>query len=193
MDIPALLYGPADEVRRRCGPAVRAFLGGASWADAFCAAGMVRATSVPGLLVLNGPAPLLGGEAHFQLFLPLALLLEAERRGRAAPDQRHAAAAASLEAPWALLGLLAPKNQMLVYPPQFHRPILHAAVSSWDALDSVGPRYSVGLREGARFWDLTSNLQYVLGQLGMQASALRTRLPDGGLKDFVPPALLDAD
>jgi hypothetical protein len=72
-----------------------------------------------------------------------------------------------------------------------HRPILQAAARWWDMLDSVGPCYTVGLREGVQLWDVTTNLHYVLEQVGLSNEQLHTPLPAGGLKAIVLPDILE--
>jgi hypothetical protein len=191
MQIPSILHGSYETARRHCAVAIRAFLGSRPWNDAISSAFTVDTEQVEGLVVLNGPAPLLAGEAHFQIFLPLAMLLEGVRKGRVAPGKRDEAVAASLSTSWGILGVLAPKNQLVVYPPALHRPILIATVASWPELDGIGPRYTVGLREGKRLWDVTTNLQYVLGQVGIDAARLRAPLAPGGLHAVIPAGLLN--
>jgi hypothetical protein len=118
------------------------------------------------------------------------MLLEAIRKGKATDHVLEPAVSACLSTPWGLLGVLAPVNQIVVYPPHLHRPVLKAAVKHWDALDDVGARYTVGLREGARLWDVTTNLHYVLAQVGVPQSQLRAPLPRGGLAAIVPAHVL---
>lgn len=191
LTFPAVAYGPFAEVRRRVSAAVRRFAAGEPWHDALTAGDAVSPGTAPGLIVLAGPAPLLAGEPHFHAFLPLSLVLEGVRKGKIDEARKQEAVLESLSTPWGLLGILAPVNQMLVYPPALHRPILQAAVRWWDTLDSVGPRYTVGLREGARIWDVTTSLHYVLGQVGLSNEQLRAPLPAGGLRAIVPEGVLE--
>jgi hypothetical protein len=117
--------------------------------------------------------------------------LERTRQRKVEPDKRDAAIKASLTTPWGLLGVLAPKNQQVVYPTALHRPILRAVVNCWETLDGIGPRYTVGLREGKRLWDLTTNLQYVLGQVGVDVAQFRVPLPPAGLRGILPTDVLE--
>jgi hypothetical protein len=190
MRIPLILHATSQTSRRLCTPAIRAFLRGQPWNDAISTSSMVEADSVEGLLVLNGPAPLLAGESHFQVFLPLSILLDEVRKGRADSSKLDEAVLASLSTPWGTLGVLAPRNQIVVYPPKLHGPILNAAVAWWDAFDALGPRFTVGLREGQRLWDTTTNLQYVLGQVGVDIARIRAPLPEQGLRAILPGGLL---
>ena len=187
--IPSIVWGAFPEVRRGVARAVRQFASGRSWDEAM-AGSTVFPEANPGLIVLNGPAPLLRGEPHFYIFLPLALVLEETRKGKMEESRKHQAVLESLLTPWGLLGVIAPANQMIVYPAELHMPILQAAVKFWDALDAVGPKYTVGLREGAKLWDVTTNLHYVLGQVGVDNEQLREELPPGGLAEIVPKWVL---
>jgi len=186
LEVPDLLHGVAKDVRRRAAVAVRSFVAGAPWDEAIAGGPATPVASIPGLLVLNGPSPLLGGDPHFHVFLPLMLVLHGVRDGKIPEAKRDEAVTASLATPWGLLGVIAPVNQLVVYPAARHRPVAAAAASFWGVLDGVGPRYTVGLREGARLWDVVTNLQYVLARLGVPEKRLRAPLPGGDLRAIVP-------
>lgn len=186
LKIPELLHGPVKDVRKKVSQAVRSFVAGASWSEAFESGAWVDVATTPGLLVLNGPAPLLSGEPHFNVFLPHLVLSESIRKGKLPEEKQQEALSASLVSPWGLLGVLSPVNQILVYPPRVHRPVLDSALQHWDVMNGVGPRYTVGLREGARLWDVTTNLHYVLAQVGVSNEQLRAPLPRGGLAALLP-------
>jgi hypothetical protein len=191
MQIPAVMYGELAEAKKLSAAAVRSFLKGQTWQDALGAASFVDSESNASLFVMNGPAPLLGGEPHFHLFLPLALLLEQANKGKADQARLEEAIASSLDSPWGTLGVLAPKNQMLVYPPHRHRAILNAAVTWWPQLDADA-RYTVGMREGKRLWETVTNLQYLLGQAGVPIETMRAPLPRQGLQAILPDYGKDA-
>jgi hypothetical protein len=188
--LPAIVYGPYRQVRRRVSTALRQFAAGKDWQEALNAESSVSPAARGGLIVLNGPSPLLETDWHFHIFLPLLLLLEGLREGKIDESRKQQAVVESLSTPWGVLGVIAPANQTLVYAPELHRPILRAAIHWWELLDAVGPRYTVGLRNGARLWDVTTNLHYVLGQVGLSNEQLRAPLPAGGLKAIVPPTAL---
>jgi hypothetical protein len=193
LDLPAISYGPFADVRQRVSGAIERFAAGEPWHEALAAGDAVTPSTSPGLIVLNGPAPMLASAPHFHAFLPLSLVLEGVQAQKINESRMRQAVQESLSTPWGLLGILAPVNQMLVYPPALHRPILQGAVRWWDTLDSVGPRYTVGLREGARLWNVTTNLHYVLGQVGLNNEQLRAPLPASGLRAIVPPGILEVE
>jgi hypothetical protein len=191
MQIPAIIYGKFAEAKQLCSAAVRGYLKGKSWQEAFGEASFVDSESNAALFVMNGPSPLLGGEPHFHLFLPMALLLEQANKGKVDPAKLEEAVAASLSSPWGTLGVLAPKNQLLVYPPHRHRAILKAALAWWPQL-GADARYSVGSREGKQLWQTVTNLQYLLGQIGAPIEVIREPLPQGSLQAIIPSGLTDA-
>ncbi len=218
MQIPSMLAGRYDEVRKRCAASIRRFLKGESWETVFPAEPArevelaqtwptAAVVAAEGWLVLNGPAPLLGGTPQFHLYLPQWLLLDAElNKGHVSPDRLNAAIEASLATPWGTLGMLAPKNQMLVVSSSTHRPLLKAALRFWSELDAVGPRYTLGLNDGRRLWALPNNLHYVLGHLGVDVARLTASvaharnglaaitsppLPVSEFRALLPPTLLE--
>lgn len=184
LSIPVALAGKSDEVTRRLRPRIKAFLKGEPWSP-LDVDESVDAQSVGGLLVLSGPAPLLTGDPHIQAYLPLSLLTKAVAKEQVSPAREDEAVGASLESAWGLLGVLSPPNLMLALPPGRHRPIFDAAVRFWDELDGVGARYTVGLPQGARLWNLPTNLRYVLARLGVPEARLTEPLPPGGLRALV--------
>jgi hypothetical protein len=52
-------------------------------------------------------------------------------------------------------------------------------------LDGVGARYTVGVTDGARLWQLPTNLRYVLAELGVPRPALTAPIPAGGLRELL--------
>ena len=83
----------------------------------------------PGLIVLNGPSPLLGGIPHFHCYLPLTMISEAISQKRLLPDIEGEIFEASLQTAWGVLGFLSPANLMWVYPQERHRPLLQASLN----------------------------------------------------------------
>ncbi len=183
--IPSLLHGPVREVRPAASRAVKAFVAGQPWQEAF-GAERTPVEALDGLVILDGPSPLLPG-VHIQLFLPFKLLVEAIVADRVAPERQEAVFTESLAEPWSTLGLLSPAARLLVLPPQRRRPVLDAAIRDWPAFEALGPRFTTGLAEGSTLWWAHSNLPYLLSEEGVPKMALAGPLPAGG------PAALLAD
>lgn len=184
---PTDLVGTVEDVRARVRPRIRAFLAGGPWAPV--GPQEVDLRELDGLVVLSGPAPLLGGSSHVQAFVPLDLLVTDIAADCVPPEREDAAVAASLTTPWGLLGLVSPPNLLLVLPPVRHRPIVTAALRFWDVLDGIGPRYTVGADVGERLWDQPTGLLHVLGHLGVPEKALTAPRDPRGLPAVVPPDL----
>lgn len=181
MIAPALTYGLYRDVNLRVGKAVTAISKGASLADALCTEGWLDAAAVPGLCVLNGPSPLLGGEPHHNLWLPWLRLETAADHGRLSAAREEELFHESLQSPWGTIGLIAQANQIWLYPQARHRPLLDAALRHWDEIDGRGAWYSNGARQGDVLWALPSNVKYVLANLGVPTDVLNQPLPSGGL------------
>lgn len=184
MEIPALFYGRYAEVDAACREVVAGLAGGESWAGAMDDA-PIDTQDRPGLLVLNGPSPLLGGTAQFQCYLPHFQIRSAVGQKKLSADVEAEVFAGSLQTAWGVLGLLAPANVMWVYPRERYEPLVAASRRYWDVLDAEGPRYSVGMPTGQLLWSVPTNLKYVLANLGVPPAVLRSPLPPGGLAEVV--------
>lgn len=99
--------------------------------------------------------------------------------------------AQAIGASWSLLGVLCPEEKIFVLPPDRHRALLSSVVQFWGPLDEPGPRYTFGLREGARLWDVPTGLRYVLGQLGVPERILTDELPPEGVAGLT--SFIDAE
>src|SRR5437763_16109790 len=106
MNIPSALFGRFSSVRSRCRKVLRAVATGETWNDAISADGITDTQRVPGLLVLHGPSPLLGGEPHYHCYLPWSLLGDEKLRGGLPAISEEDVFDASLETDWGTLGLL---------------------------------------------------------------------------------------
>ena len=177
--VPRGLVGPLAEIRARLIRPVRDFVEGGPWPP------YPDDSAEPSGLIVLSPSALLANGQHVHAFLPLNLLVGEITVGRVSPERERVAVWASLQTPFGLLGLLAPPNQMLVHPPAVHRPGAEAVARFWPELDAVGPRYTIGATDGARLWDIPTNVQYLLGKAGVPTDALVRPLPPSG-----PAALL---
>lgn len=185
MKIPRALCGTAKDVSSGCRKHLTRFLRGAPWVDA--EAELLEAADAPGLILLNGPAPLLSSEPHMHAYAPFWELGRALDAEKVTLDQALPAFGAALAQPWSLLGLLSQANYRWLQDPERAARFLAAISSCWGALDAVGPRYTMGSRDGARLWDLPHLLKYVLANRGVSTPALTAPLPPGGLVDLVNP------
>jgi len=119
----------------------------ASVREVLDAASLVETDTREGLIVLDGPAPLLRDGAHFHAYLPWVIIDEAVGAGKLKETIEEDVFRASLEDHWGVLGLLAHRNQLWVFAPSRHRPFLKAASRSWSHLEAAGPRYTAHFLE----------------------------------------------
>ncbi len=183
MLIPRLLYGRYSEVKARSAKVVTALARGRSWEEAFGTTDLVDTATTPGLVVVDGPSPLVGGAPHFNCYVPWKQLPEAIWKGRIAKEQEEQLFERSLAAPWSLLGLFG--QHPWIWPEHRRRPFLHAALAAWNEIASVGPRFSDGSNDGSDLWSVANTIKFVLANMGLSNDTLRAPLPPGGLAALV--------
>src|SRR5262249_45224293 len=127
LEIPSTLYGQYADVRRHVNKAMKAFLAGKSsfWQAIAGDGAMVSVASQPGLVLLDGPHAQLGNEAHFQIYVPLAVFSqEMGKLGEFRSARGDAVALDSLTAPWRFVGAVAPPNSFVALAAERQRPFL---------------------------------------------------------------------
>jgi len=154
-------------------------LRGSPWIDADVE--LVSDQDAPGLIMLNGSSPLLGGEDNIHAYAPFWELATAIGSGRATLAIAARAFEEALEQPWSILGLLSQVNYRWFDEPGRAEHFLAAMARHWDILDAVGARYTMGSRTGARLWAMPLMLKYVLANRGVSHADLGRPLPSGGL------------
>lgn len=179
MQLPRSLIGSASTVAAACRRQVTRLVRGGSWIDPD--AESIAADDAPGLILLNGPSPLLGGDGNVHAYAPFWELGKAIDAGRLTLDAAVRAFDDALGAPWSLLGLLSQANYRWLDDADRAQRFLTATIDQWPALDAVGARYTMGGRDGAHLWDLPHLLKYVLAQRGVAQPDLVRPLPAGGL------------
>lgn len=180
MLIPEFMFGIAGDVEERCRKTVTQLKKGVLWDEAV-ACPMIDTAIESGLLVLNGPSPLLSGQNHFHIYVLLDEIFNAGFF-----EQSKAAIFTScLQTPWGILSLISLKNQFWLIPVERHVRFLEATLGYWEMLSMEGPRYTNGLTTGDTLWSLASNVKYVLANLGVPQDVLRDPLPAGGLAALV--------
>lgn len=182
MKLPRSLCGTAKEVSALCRKHVTRFLRGGSWLD--LQSELVDVVEAPGLLLLNGPSPLLNGEQHVHVYAPFWELGRAIDAEKATMEQTTHAFDAALAQPWSLLGLLSQANYRWLQDPIKAQRFLTATCEHWQSLDEVGARYTMGSRNGQRLWELPHLLKYVLANRGVATPTLLAPLPPGGLAEL---------
>jgi hypothetical protein len=187
VQVPAPLYGPYEAADRHARAWVRRLSAGKSQRPIDDE--KVDIEHRPGLLLLNQPPAILRKDPHAHCALPMMHLKFARTREQVGQDVEDGCFRDWLTADWSLVGLLAQINVMWFsgHPERF-RPFLDAVVAAWPTLYGlVGPRYSVGSVHGQDLWTVSSNLKYVLANMGVPTDPLRAPLPRGGLDELVEP------
>src|ERR1041384_1162988 len=103
MQVPEMLCGTTKAVTAACKRHLTRYKRGGSWIDA---GSMVDVKDVPGLIMVDGPSPLLGGE-HVRLYVPFRVLTEGLVRRAITLDASQRAVDEALGRAWSMLGLLA--------------------------------------------------------------------------------------
>jgi len=189
MRIPAFLHGKYADVKKACRKRARAIWRGASL-DSIEEGPWLDSQTTEGLLVLNGPFPLVGGKAHFHLFALETALSDLCPSFAARREMEAQWLSWSVQEPWRLLGIMNQGSRVaLGRNPLVWSPFLRAAVQFWSVFDAEAPRYSYGSDHGEKLWQLPTCLQYVLARRGVSTPTLNAPLPAGGLAELVMPLL----
>jgi hypothetical protein len=186
MQLPRSLIGSASTVAAAWRRQVTCLIRGGPWIDPD--AETLAADDAPGLIVLNGPSPLVGGEGNVHAYAPFWEFGKAIDAGRLTLAAAAHAFDDALGAPWSLLGLLSQASYRWLDDADRAQRFLTAMIEQWPALDAVGARYTMGSRDGARLWDLPHLLKYVLAQRGVAQPDLVRPLPPGGLSALLSHA-----
>ena len=184
MLFPEFEYGIYKDVVASCRKKVTALSRGKTWEEV-TSGPRVDTRVLPGLIVLHGPSPLLGGTPHFHAFTLHMVIQEAFAKGRLQSSMIDLIFERSLGSTWSLIGLIAQTNMIWVYPESRWKPLLDACISFWDELVAEGARYTSGSTTGANLWDLHSNLKMILANLGVPTSVLNAPLPDDNLRSIL--------
>lgn len=161
---------------------VTEFLRGGPWIDPD--AELIAVRDAPGLILLNGPSPLLGDD-HVHAYAPFWELGKAIDGGRIAFPVASRAFDDAIIEPWSLLGLLSQACYRWLDEPVHAGQFFAAMIDRWSELDAVGPRYTMGARTGAQLWELPHLLKHVLARRGVAQAELVKPLPCGGLVGLV--------
>jgi hypothetical protein len=178
MQLPRQLCGNASTVAAACCRQVTQFLHGGPWIDPD--AELIAAHDAPGLILLNGPSPLLCDD-HVHAYAPFWELGKAIDSGLIAFPVASRAFDAAIAEPWGLLGLLSQACYRWLDDPVHAGQFFAAMIERWSELDAAGPRYTMGARTGARLWELPHLLKHVLARRGVAQGELVKPLPPGGL------------
>ena len=183
MQLPHLLCGDTKTVSAAWRKQVTRFVRGGPWLEVGT---LLAARDAPGLILLNGPSPLLG-DANVHAYAPFWELGKAIERGRITFAEGMRAFDDALGEAWSVLGLLSQACYRWLDDEVRAERFLAAVIRHWGKLDEVGPRYTMGSRTGAGLWELPHLLKYVLARRGVAQADLNRPLPAGGLAALAGP------
>ncbi len=163
MQAPTLLHGRYRDVSRAAKRVARRLTRGESlsalvpsWMD-------LRGAT--GLVLLDGPSPLVGGSEHFHAFALTKALVEA-RLGQDRSGWGRIWTEQCMKEPWSLLGVLAQDGQFVVQDDQ-RIDLLLRVVDYWDEFVALGDRYSLGLPWGQSLWSAAGGIRAALARMGV--------------------------
>jgi hypothetical protein len=139
----------------------------------------------PGLLVLQGPSPVLGGRDHFHCFGLTHAVFKATVEKKLPETVWGLLFEEALQSTWLLLGFMGQDTRDVLLKFSREVPFLRAVAKRWHALDGMGARYTLGSQSSERLWELPTNIQYLLGRLSGTLEIVRRPLPPEGLAGLI--------
>ena len=176
------MYGRFREVKRECSKLVTQLRRGKPWAE--LGGEMIDTREHPGLLVLDGPSNLTGGDVNFNLFATAHAISYAipRRLPHEAPNELFEP---MLATHWGFVAMLGQWGRCFLFPPGHQAAFLHALARYWDDLDPDQPRFTNGSRSGDPLWQLPTNIQFCLAREGLAGELFERPVPPGGMAELV--------
>lgn len=193
--VPKIFYGFSHDVKKACTKLARIIVKEqpSDPLEVFSQGGTLDAKSTNGLLILDGPSPLLGKSSgeHFHLFEGPRQLFECCRKSNDHDFTRKMFQGVFRNAhsePWRVLFLM-PRTQWQMFLYSGEKENLAQVVQStskyWELLNSVGSKYSAGGTDPNDLWTVSNTLTFCLANLGFTNEQLDQPLPEGSLSRFV--------
>jgi len=182
MLLPAFLHGKHRDVKAACRRQVTQLKRGASWQD--LTGDLIDTADHPGLLVVDGPSVLLGGQPHFHLFAMVNAIQDAIPQ-RLPPDIHPTLFEPAIHTVWGFLGMLGWQSLIFLRSDHHQQRLLHLAVRWWPSIVAEGDRYSAGIDPGEPLWELPTKLHYCLLHQGLPEELDRQPVPEGGIAELV--------
>ena len=179
LHIPKIMYGRYRDVKPRLMRIVKHMLKGSDWLSMVEQGGFLDVASTPGLVVGDGPSPLLGREEHFQMWFiwPQAWIKTPDDDSEIAKKIFRD----SLTRPWSLLGLTMYRNHDWFVKKERFLPFLSAVCEYWHEFAAIGARYTLGSRTAHELWNTPTTVGYVTANLGVSAEEFRQEPSAGSL------------
>ena len=180
MLVPRFVHGLTRDVKKESLRRIRLMKKGASWAEAM-EDELVDVATLPGLIVLDGPAPNLGFEPHTHVYSPFhwaddaMLSFKAVLPGSALSSIFFDA----VQIPWGVLGMLGDSTGTWMRLEEHHWPYVQAVERHWDQLEALGDRFTSGPQTPWPLWRSSSAAYYALCALGLSREDLHAIRPQG--------------
>ena len=180
MLVPRFVHGLTRDVKKESLRRIRLMKKGATWAEAM-ADDLVDVATLPGLIVLSGPAPNLGFEPHTHVYSPFRWADDAMLSFKAVLPSSALSSIFfdAVQTPWGVLGMLGDSTGTWMRLEAHHWPYLQAVERHWDELEAIGDRFTSGPQTPWPLWRSASAAFYALGALGLSREDLHAIRPQG--------------
>jgi hypothetical protein len=186
MMVPEMLCGDTKTVVAACKRHLTRFKRGGSWVEM---GPMIDVAEAPGLIMLDGPSPLLGGN-QVRLYAPFREMSNAFSREPLTLDELVGANLRAfdeaLQYGWSVLGLTSMACYGWLRDPERAERFLESVIRHWAELDAVGARYTTGQQQGEPLWDPPHLVHFALARRGVATERLNQPLPPGGIAALLP-------
>ena len=184
MNIPKLFYGTYKDVLSRCRPIINGLAKGKS-VDRLFTGPFQNTLDCEGLLILNGPNPLLGSGLHFHVYLPLLLIDSVIMKKELDISIEEKTFTSFCCHTWSTLSLISPANLIWLHPVERHLPFLSACLKNWDNYESEPEKFTEGSIQGKRLWSIVTNVKHILARQGMSSELLNADIPKKEIKSCI--------
>jgi hypothetical protein len=175
MLLPASIHGPYKACKTAAAKAVEQVIRGCDFNAAFEEQGWADTALSSGLFVLHGPSPLLGGDAHFHVWLPLSEVLRAVSARKLTVAAMEPVFEQALSTRWGLLSLLAISNSIWTHPEHRQTPFLRSLMPCWDEFVNQGTRFTAGSNTADDLWSHADTVKGILVRRGIRLGELDVR------------------
>ncbi len=172
MKIPAFLYGTYKEVKPKCRKIISRLKRGETWEEIFSKEQYLDTVTNLGLIVVDGPSPLVGGGTNFHCYVLHRELVISSHYGPDIPDHLYYS---SLQSAWSLIAMISEQIGDYFYRKEDGIRFMNkervlafwdAQLFFWDEIQDVGERYWDASETTA--WSLVSFFHSVLSSFEIQ-------------------------
>lgn len=180
MLIPRFVHGLTRDVKKESLRRIRLMKKGATWAEAMTDE-LVDVATLPGLVVLAGPSPILGFEPHTHVYCPFHWAHDAMLSSKAMIPRSALSSIFfdALQTPWGVLGMLGDSTGTWMRPETHRWPYVQAVNRYWNELGAIGERFTRGPQTPRPLWRLAGAPYHAICALGLSREDLHALMPQG--------------